>query len=100
MQESFEDLCVLVNKKGVCYQCSGLREGCSTDKQGPEVPVSLPMEERLRIVSNAELDSGKSQLMHDVFYRRTAQQEAAGIGDEKADSKCREEEKPTDNNNT
>jgi len=80
METNYQDLCVLVNKKGVCYQCSGLREGCTEDKRGAQVPQPLEMEQRIKIVNAAELDSGKSQSMHDVFYRRTLEMEEAGVG--------------------
>jgi len=88
MKENFEGLCALVNKKGVCYQCSGLREGCASERRGAPVPAALAMEERVKIVAQAELDCGKSQGMHDLFYRRTKDMECAGVGRADEDSKC------------
>ncbi|SMF19971.1 RNA polymerase sigma-70 factor, ECF subfamily [Alteromonadaceae bacterium Bs31] len=88
MQNSFDDLCALVSKKGVCYQCSGLREGCAEEKQGQALPANPNMAQRIRFVGEAELDSGKSQGMHDLFYRRTQELEHTGQGSEDEVSKC------------
>ena len=88
MKTRFDDLCVLVNKQGVCYQCSGLRDGCPEDKQGDPIPESLTGEQRIKIVGDAELDKGKSQVMHDLFYRRTKAIEEDGKGDETRASVC------------
>ena len=90
MRDRFEDLCALVSKKGVCYQCSGLRDGCASEKQGVPVPDGLVFEERIRIVDHANLDSGKSQAMHDLFYRRTQEIEDNQIGNENETSLCYE----------
>ncbi len=88
MKDAFDDLCALVSKKGVCYQCSGLREGCPQEKQGKALPENLEMEQRIRFISQAELDCGKSQGMHDTFYRRTQQLEQQGHGSNNESSKC------------
>lgn len=79
LEESFEGLCSLVNKQGVCYQCKGLREFAPPDRQGPEVPESLDMAERLRIVAE-EPQTEQSAALHDVFWRRTKELEEAGKG--------------------
>lgn len=88
MQESFDDLCALVSKTGVCYQCIGLRDGCASASRGAEVPQQFTLEERIRFVGDAELDCGKSQSMHDLFYRRTNALEAQDFGDACEGSRC------------
>lgn len=90
MQTKFDDLCALVNKSGVCYQCVGLRDGCAPEKQGSQPPVSFSLEQRIQWVKSANLDNGKSQNMHDLFYRRTKEVEDKCLGDENETSKCRE----------
>ncbi|TVZ38069.1 RNA polymerase sigma-70 factor (ECF subfamily) [Alteromonadaceae bacterium 2753L.S.0a.02] len=88
MQARFDDLCSLVNKQGVCYQCAGLRNACAADKQGKAPPQPLQLEQRLEITSAAELDTGRSQSMHELFYKRTQQVESAEMGNANEASKC------------
>lgn len=52
--QTYEGLCSLVSEQGVCYQCKGLRD--------------------------ADIDTGKSQIMHDVFWQRTKEIEDTGAG--------------------
>ncbi len=84
MTELFEGLCALVNKRGVCYQCKGLRDATPERRRGPELPRRLTLDERLAVVRKADTDSGASQKLHDLFWTRTAQIEASGIGDAEA----------------
>lgn len=79
LKESFEGLCTLVNKKGVCYQCKGLRDFAPPDRQGPDVPAELDLDERLKIVAE-EPETEKSAELHEVFWRRTRELEEAGRG--------------------
>lgn len=79
--EEFEGLCSLVNKKGVCYQCKGLRD--IAPEPGPELPTALDIDQRIAIVSGAR-DDGKSAELHDLFWRRTAEIEAEGCGSTEA----------------
>lgn len=88
MTETFEGLCSLVSKKGICYQCKGLREAAPEARRGPPVPTIDSLVERLAIVRDADIDTGKSQIMHDVFWQRTKQIEEAGIGSVEPDSEC------------
>jgi RNA polymerase sigma-70 factor (ECF subfamily) len=80
MTEKFEHLCALVNKKGICWQCSGLREAAAPDRRGPDVPTSLDAEGRLRIVQKTMEGSAASKVLHDVFFRFTERQEESGRG--------------------
>lgn len=34
MREAYEDMCALVNKRGYCHQCAGLRDALPTPRQG------------------------------------------------------------------
>ncbi len=88
MQATFDNLCALVNKKGVCYQCEGLREGMPENISGQTAPKAFSFEQRIEFVKNANLDSGSSRAMHDTFYRCTANLEQQGIGDANEDSLC------------
>lgn len=79
MIESYEGLCQLINKTGVCHQCRGLRELAPADHRGDDLvqievapgkavtPASL-FESRLEIVRQSDLATGKTQLMHDSFF--------------------------------
>jgi RNA polymerase sigma-70 factor (ECF subfamily) len=89
MADAFEGLCSLVNKNGVCYQCKGLREIAPEDRNGAEPPTELNFERRLGLVAAAP-DDGKSQALHDLFWRRTAEIEAEGRGSTEATG-CGEE---------
>ncbi len=88
MQTSFEGLCALVNKGGACWQCKGLREASPVEQRGPSVPEGVDWPRRLQIVREAVLDGGKSQLLHDVFFRHTTEQEEQRLGDENASADC------------
>ena len=77
MRAHFDDLCALVSKRGVCWQCKGLRELHEGDTRGPELP-SLDGDgyrRRLQIVREADVDSGRTQAFHDLVWRRMAQTE-------------------------
>lgn len=75
MTERFENLCGLVNKDGVCYQCEGLRSVTPEDRQGPAVPKiqgdspEARYENRLRVIQNADVDAGATQKFHDYEWR-------------------------------
>ena len=74
MQDAFDDLCGLVNKNGVCHQCSGLREATPAAQRGEPVP-ELPTEAeesyrvRLPIVHDAQLNGGHLDTLHRVMGR-------------------------------
>ena len=91
MQEKYEDLCSLVNKQGVCYQCKGLREGFPEDRKGrwrDEMDTGLDFDLRMKIVRAANIDTGHSQVMHEIFWKRTQEQEEKQIGDETVTTGC------------
>ena len=88
MTQTFDGLCSLVSKQGICYQCKGLRDAAPEARRGEPVPTIDTMVERLAIVRNADIDTGKSQIMHDVFWQRTKQVEDAGLGSAEPESDC------------
>jgi len=81
MEQAYEGLCALVSKTGVCYQCSGLRDTVPDCARRGEAPPALTsLEARLRVVRDSDVDVGASQRLHDLFWRRLAQQEREGRG--------------------
>ncbi len=97
LTERFEGLCALVNKQGVCWQCEGLRAAMPEPMRGeptPPVPGNTPEQRysaRLSMVAAANLDTGISQALHDVFFRAIDHQEECGAGtlDVEAAKACR-----------
>lgn len=77
MHERFEGLCALVNKKGVCYQCAGLRKQAAEGREGPAIPelggedddASTKRRLRLRVVRDADVHAGAMQPFHDEMWR-------------------------------
>jgi RNA polymerase sigma-70 factor, ECF subfamily len=92
MEQTYEGLCSLVNKTGVCYQCKGLREAAPPGREGGPIPVMQSFEDRLDIVRRANVDSGVSQALHDLFWRRTSEVEDAGTVSDSPESGCGEED--------
>ncbi len=80
MQDAFAGLCGLVSKSGVCYQCSGLRDGAPAGRQG-EPPPTLEGDRgdsyrrRLTIVQQADLEHGRSAALHRLMFRVIADTE-------------------------
>jgi RNA polymerase sigma-70 factor (ECF subfamily) len=91
MERRYEGLCSLVNKRGVCYQCEGLRGATPAPQQGAAAPSLPDMDARLQVVRRADVDNGASQAMHDLFWRRTKEFEDAGRGSTSAESDCGQE---------
>jgi RNA polymerase sigma-70 factor, ECF subfamily len=82
----FDGLCALINKSGVCYQCRGLRELSGEANRGLdlvqiEVAPGLALnsenlfDARLAIVRDADLENGRTRLMHDLFFDSLSQRE-------------------------
>jgi RNA polymerase sigma-70 factor (ECF subfamily) len=88
MEQRYDGLCSLVNKRGVCYQCKGLRDATPAPRQGREVTQLRDLDERLEAVRRANVDDGLSQVMHDLFWRRTKELEDAGRGSPVPESDC------------
>jgi RNA polymerase sigma-70 factor (ECF subfamily) len=86
MIEDYDGLCALINKTGLCYQCSGLQEIASERHRGanlvqievaPGVAINAEnlFDARLEIVSGADLATGRTRVVHDLFYSSLAQRE-------------------------
>jgi RNA polymerase sigma-70 factor (ECF subfamily) len=88
MVRDFDGLCALINKTGVCYQCSGLREVAGPGHGGTDLvqievapgvtvnPENL-LDARIVIVRNADLEDGRTRPVHDMFYKSlTAREES------------------------
>lgn len=88
MTERFEDLCALVSKTGICHQCAGLRMLAPEDRRGGPFPDVAMLADRAAAVREAA--PGSMSALHAVFWRRTAEIEAAGLGSTPPDSGCGE----------
>jgi RNA polymerase sigma-70 factor (ECF subfamily) len=86
MTEDYQGLCALINKSGLCYQCSELQAVSPDGQHGPdlvqiEVAPGVAMnaeslfDARLAIVRDADLESGHTRILHDVFYGSLAKRE-------------------------
>jgi RNA polymerase sigma-70 factor (ECF subfamily) len=91
MEQRYEGLCSLVNKRGVCYQCKGLRDATPAPRQGRDLTQLRDLDERLDIVRRANVDEGATQAMHDLFWRRTKELEESGRGSPIPESDCGKE---------
>ncbi len=86
MDTTFDNLCSLVNKKGVCYQCKGLRIASANSCNDVEAVSDL--DQRINIIRSVNLDDGVSQKLHDLFWKRTKELEATGRGSIEQESGC------------
>jgi len=95
MERTFEGLCALVNKQGVCYQCRGLRDAIpEASQRGDPAPEMLPYQRRLEVVRECDVDEGRSQALHDLFWRRIAEHEREGRGDVQPSAECAPQTEP------
>ena len=74
MQDTYEGLCALVGKQGICHQCAGFRNATARARRGPSLPVLQdapdPWAERIRAVRHKEFVGGVSQSLHDLIFER------------------------------
>jgi len=83
MQDTYEGLCALVNKQGICHQCAGFRNAAAEGHKGPPVaPLGAEgdgREERFRvrlsIVRESPFVDGVSEKLHDLLFDRLRRQE-------------------------
>ena len=86
MGKSYEGLCQLINKTGMCYQCRGLREIAPEQNRGrdlvqieiaPGVPITAEslFDARLEIVRNADLEQGGTAPLHRMFFQSLSARE-------------------------
>jgi RNA polymerase sigma-70 factor, ECF subfamily len=86
MITDYEGLCALINKQGMCHQCRGLREVAEEGHRGPDMvqievapgvavnPESL-FDARIKIAREADLESGNTRPMHDLFFNNLSNRE-------------------------
>ncbi len=86
MQEQFEGLCALVNKRGICHQCKGLQMVAPQHKRGGAFPDIQAFADRCAVVR--ECDSTSMAALHDLFWRRTKEIEEKGLGSTEPESLC------------
>jgi len=80
MEETFEGLCSLVNKQGICRQCSSFRKVTAEPRRGPALPVLQGRDDawqaRLAIVRQRPFVDGVARSLHELMFARLAQLEA------------------------
>jgi RNA polymerase sigma-70 factor (ECF subfamily) len=86
MTRSYEGLCQLINKTGLCHQCQGLREFAPENHRGSDLvqitvapgksvtPEAL-FDARLEIVRESNFAEGTMREMHDWFFEGINQRE-------------------------
>jgi RNA polymerase sigma-70 factor (ECF subfamily) len=86
MTEDYDGLCALINKSGICHQCRGLREIAGEGYSGADlVQIEVApgvaftadnlFDARLDIVRNADLESGRTRTVHDLFFQSLSRRE-------------------------
>lgn len=88
MTVTFDGLCSLVSKSGICYQCVGLRQVAPEARRGEDPFDIHEFADRLAIVRDSTPGGGPCQVMHDLFWRRTKELELAGEGSVEPESDC------------
>ncbi len=76
MMERYDQLCSLVSKQGVCYQCEGLRAGAPAGQRGAEPSAMFVagegreahLKRRLRVVADA--DGSRSRRLHRLLAQQ------------------------------
>lgn len=80
MSNTFSSICGLAGGSS-CNECDGFRSRAREGDNGPELPdLTDDWPKRLSIVVDSEIDAGRSQLLHDILWRRTADAEAERQG--------------------
>jgi RNA polymerase sigma-70 factor (ECF subfamily) len=86
MTEDYNGLCALINKSGICHQCRALREIAGQGHSGADlVQIEVApgvaftadnlFDTRLDIVRNANLESGHTRTVHDLFFQNLSRRE-------------------------
>lgn len=81
MEKTFEGMCSLINKDGVCRQCSSFRQVAPDGRRGPSLPVLDDRGDqwpaRLAVVRSTHFHGGKSAPLHDVLFALIKELESA-----------------------
>lgn len=74
MEETYEGLCALVNKRGICRQCAGFRNNTPGPRRGPQLPVlenaASPWQARLDVVRGTHFADGVATSLHELIFER------------------------------
>ena len=84
MQETFEGMCALIGKTGMCYQCKGFRDRAPAARRGPELTAITPADvdaraqfaKRTAFVRAADIEGGTARRLHDLLFQELAAWEA------------------------
>ena len=89
MEERYEGLCALVNKRGICHQCKGLGDvaAMTGGKVGP-LPDIGDLADRIAMVRQINPDTCPTRALHNVFWRRTKEGEEKRLGSAEPISDC------------
>jgi RNA polymerase sigma-70 factor (ECF subfamily) len=72
MEKSFDGLCALVNKEGMCHQCEGFRGATAAERRGPRLPVLNNQDDlwgaRLEQVRERQFEGGVSASLHNLLF--------------------------------
>ncbi|MGH1347789.1 MAG: RNA polymerase sigma factor [Nannocystales bacterium] len=72
MEATFDGLCSLINKDGVCRQCASFREVMPAARRGPALPVlndrGDPWQARLTLVRATPFANGISAGLHELLF--------------------------------
>ena len=80
MRSTYEGLCALVNKQGVCRQCASFREAARAGVRGPALPVldgNDSWEKRVRVVASSGFEDSAAAPLHRALVRGMERLEAA-----------------------
>lgn len=83
MIAAFTDLCALLGKQGMCYQCREIRSRTAPEKRADDLKQigvvgdipDVAFQARLEIVREADLADGQSAAWHDLLFRFMAEVE-------------------------
>lgn len=82
MEDTYEGLCALVSKSGICHQCAGFRAATTEARRGPALPVLDQAPDRwaarLDAARQRHFAGGVSQSLHDLLFARIRRIESSG----------------------
>lgn len=87
MEDTYDGLCSLVGKQGICHQCSGFRAATAPARRGPSLPVldgPDPWAARTAAARSRHFLDGQSVTLHDLLFDRIRRLEEAAPTDSPA----------------
>ncbi len=74
MEETYDGLCALVNKEGMCHQCAGFQGATASERRGPPLPVLNNRETswntRVEFARAKHFNGGVSETLHTLLFSR------------------------------